>query len=147
MTSTILVTVKRTPDTACEAWQLLVRLFFVQRSSLPPLAAELDLSPAQCHVLQLIEPGRPVPMGQLAQTLACDASNVTGLVDRLESRGLVARRPSEADRRVKVLELTAKGARLRALLLDRMTSPPPSLRQLSDQDRQALVRILARLLD
>jgi len=36
-------------------------------------------------------------MGQLAETLACDASNVTGLVDRLESRGLVRRRPSVAD--------------------------------------------------
>jgi len=63
---------------ACDAWQLLVRLFFAQRANLPPLAAELQLSPAQCHVLHLIEPGRPIPMGQLAETLACDASNVTG---------------------------------------------------------------------
>ena len=63
------------------AWPLLVRLFFAQRANLPPLAAELQLSPAQCHVLHLIEPERPIPMGQLAETLACDASNVTGLVD------------------------------------------------------------------
>src|SRR5947208_10527304 len=98
-------------------WPLLVRLFFDQRASLPSLAAELQLSPAQCHVLHLIEPGRPIPMGQLAETLACDASNVTGLVDRLESRGLVRRRASEADRRVKVLELTATGARPRSPLL------------------------------
>ena len=98
------------------AWPLLVRLFFAQRANLPLLAAELQLSPAQCHVLHLIEPERPIPMGQLAETLACDASNVTGLVDRLESRGLVRRRPSAADRRVKVLFLTPTGARLR---------PPP----------------------
>ena len=83
--------------------------------NLPPLAAELELSPAQCHVLHLIEPGRPIPMGQLAETLACDASNVTGLVDRLESRGLVRRRPSAEDRRVKVLDLTPTGSRLRTL--------------------------------
>src|SRR3954453_12930545 len=106
---------------ACDAWQLLTRLFFAHRANLPSLAAELRLSPAQCHVLHLIEPGRPIPMGQLAETLACDASNVTGLVDRLESRGRVRRRASEADRRVKVLELTATGARLRSLLLERMT--------------------------
>jgi len=74
-----------------------VQLFFAQRAQLPSLAAELQLSPAQCHVLRLIEPGRPVAMGQLAETLACDASNVTGLVDRLELRGLVAvRRPRTA---------------------------------------------------
>src|SRR5258705_12662953 len=95
---------------ACEAWHLLVQLFFAQRAHLPPLAAELELSPAQCHVLHLIEPGRPMPMGQLAETLACDASNVTGLVDRLESRGLVRRRPSPEDLRVQVLEHTAQGS-------------------------------------
>src|SRR5260370_32825339 len=102
----------------CDAWQLLVRLFFAQRAHLPPLAAELQLSPAQCHVLHLIEPGRPLPMGQLAATLACDASNVTGLVDRLESPGLVRRRPSATDRPVKVLRLTPTGFPLPALLID-----------------------------
>jgi DNA-binding MarR family transcriptional regulator len=131
---------------ACEAWQLLMQLFFAQRANLPPLAAELQLSPAQCHLLHLIEPGRPIPMGQLAETLACDASNVTGLVDRLESRGLVRRHPSTEDRRVKVLELTPAGSRLRTLLLTRMTTPPPTLKQLSVQEQRALVRILARLL-
>ena len=133
---------------ACDAWQLLMQLFFAQRANLPPLAAELELSPAQCHVLHLIEPGRPIPMGQLAETLACDASNVTGLVDRLESRGLVRRRAVRAaDRRVKVLDLTPTGARLRALLLDRMTAPPAALRRLSAAEQRALVRILARLLE
>src|SRR2546423_9311488 len=88
------------------AWPLLVRLFFAQRANLPPVAAELELSPAQCHVLHLIEPDRPIPMGELAETLACDASNVTGLVDRLESRGLAPRRPSARVRLVNVAGLT-----------------------------------------
>src|SRR5229473_6468443 len=121
---------RKSPD-ACDAWQLLVQLFFAQRAHLPPLAAELELSPAQCHVLHLIEPGRPVPMGRLAEALACDASNVTGLVDRLESRGLVRRQPSEEDRRIKVLELTPAGTRLRSIVLERMTKPPDSLGRLS----------------
>jgi len=132
---------------ACDAWQLLTQLFFAHRANLPTLAAELQLSPAQCHVLHLIEPGRPIPMGQLAETLACDASNVTGLVDRLESRGLIRRRASEQDRRVKVLELTPTGARLRTLLIDRMTAPPATLRRLSVAEQRSLVRILARLLE
>src|ERR1700674_5608034 len=131
----------------CDAWQLLVRFFFAQRAHLPPLAAELQLSPAQCPVLHLIEPGRHVPMGQLAETLACDASNVTGLVDRLESRGLVERRPSPNDRRVKVLGLTRTGSKVRALLLERMSSPPDTLSRLSADQQRDLVRILRRLLD
>ena len=138
---------KPTGAHACDAWQLLVQLFFAQRANLPPLAAELELSPAQCHVLHLIEPGRPVPMGQLAETLACHASNVTGLVDRLESRGLVRRRPSAEDRRVKVLDLTPSGSRLRTQLLDRMTAPPATLERLTAREQQALVRILRRLLE
>src|SRR5580765_5472787 len=132
---------------ACDAWQLLVQFLFVQRANLPPLAAELELSPAQCHVLHLIEPGRPIPMGQLAETLACHASNVTGLVNRLESRGLVRRHPSAGDRRVKVLDLTPTGSRLRTLLLDRMTTPPATLRRLSVREQRTLVRILTRLLE
>ena len=137
---------KRGSGDACSAWKLMVQFYFAQREHLPPVAADLDLSPAQCHVLHRIEPGRPMPMGQLAETLACHASNVTGLVNRLESRGLVRRRPSEADRRVKVLDLTPTGARLRALMLERMTTPPAALRRLSLDEQRALVRILSRLL-
>src|SRR5881394_1596974 len=124
--------------TACEAWQLMVKLFFNQRADLPALAWEFELSPAQCHVLHLIEPGRSIPMGRLAEALACDASNVTGLVDRLESRGLVRRQASTGDRRVKVLELTPAGARLRSTVIDRMTKPPESLSRLSSEEQKAL---------
>ena len=131
----------------CEAWQLLVRFSMTQRTTLPAVAAELELSPAQCHLLNLIEPDRPMPMGELANALACDASNVTGLVDRLESRGLLQRSPSAEDRRVKVLSLTPLGTRVRASLLEKMTTSPPTLRRLSATDQRALARILRRLLE
>ena len=131
---------------ACEAWKLLMKLFFTQRADLPTLAAEFDLSPAQCHVLHLIEPNQPVAMGQIAESLACDASNVTGLIDRLESRGLVRRQPSSGDRRIKVLELTQAGARLRSIVMERMTQPPEILGRLSVEEQRELVRILKRLL-
>src|SRR5512142_349810 len=109
---------KRPSNNSGDAWQMLVRFFFAHRGHIPTLAADLELSPAQCHVLHRIEPGKAVAMGHVAERLACDASNVTGLIDRLESRGLVRRRPSDADRRVKVLVLTPTGCRLRAILVD-----------------------------
>jgi hypothetical protein len=46
-----------------------------------------------------------------------------------------------------VLDLTSTGSRLRALLLDRMTTPPATLGRLSVREQRALVRILARLLE
>jgi MarR family transcriptional regulator, organic hydroperoxide resistance regulator len=131
---------------ACRAWQLLVKFFFAEREHLPARAEEFGLSPAQCHVLHLIEPEQPLQMGQLAATLSCDASNVTGLIDRLESRGLVQRRPSAADRRVKVIQLTPAGSRLRAQLLRRITAGSHPLSRLSPAERRSLVRILELLL-
>jgi DNA-binding MarR family transcriptional regulator len=135
----------RTPTETCRAWQLLMRFFFVQRAHLPEWGAQFGLSPVQCHVLHLIEPEQPTPMNRLAGALSCDASNVTGLVDRLESRGLVRRRASADDRRVKVVDLTPTGSRLRAQLLERMTAQEHPLSRLSARDRRALVRILERL--
>ena len=132
---------------ACGAWDLLIQLLLSQRGQLPVLAAALELSPAQCHVLYVIEPGKPVPMKQLAASLSCDASNVTGLVDRLESRGLIRRQPGREDRRVKELDLTPTGARLRAELVARMSTPPAAIGRLSARDQRELERILARLLE
>src|SRR3954471_1190947 len=130
------------PDPS-RAWQLLVKFFFAQREHLPARGEAFELSPVQCHVLHLIEPERPLPMGRLASTLGCDASNVTGLVDRLEARGLVQRRASAADRRIKVIQLTPTGSRIRAHLLKRMTGKSScSMARLSADDQRALIRIL-----
>ena len=142
-----MLTMNRGDRDACRAWQLLMKFFFAQRAHLPCSGAEFDLSPIQCHVLHLLEPGRPLPMSRLADTLSCDASNVTGLVDRLESRGLVRRQPSSHDRRVKVLQLTPTGARLRAQLLRRMTGGSLPLSRLSLDQNRTLVKILEVLVE
>jgi DNA-binding MarR family transcriptional regulator len=136
---------KRAEPEACRAWQLLMKFYFVQRRHLPGWADRFGLSHVQCHVLHLIEPGHPVPMSRLAEVLSCDASNVTGLVDRLESRGLIVRKPSPGDRRVKVLDLTPTGARLRAEMLRHVTGDPLPLSSLEPEERRALVRMLERL--
>ena len=132
---------------ACRAWQLLVRFFFAQREHLPTLDGEFELSPIQCHALHLLEPGRPLPMGRLAGMLGCHASNVTGLVDRLEARGVVLRQPSPDDRRVKVLDLTPEGTRLRAQVLRRMTTGARPLSRLTFRQQRTLVKILEVLVD
>jgi DNA-binding MarR family transcriptional regulator len=137
----------RIESDACRAWQLLMRFFFAQRAHLPASGAEFDLSPVQCHVLHLIQPGRPLPMSRLADTLSCDASNVTGLVDRLESRGLVQRQASTRDRRVKVLHLTPTGARLRTQVVRRMAGRSLPLSRLSRDQQRTLVKLLEALVD
>jgi DNA-binding MarR family transcriptional regulator len=129
------------------AWELLMRFVLVNRTRLPAVAADLDLSPVQIQVLHVLAPDRPLPMGELARTLACDRSNVTGLIDRLETRRLVERRPSPHDRRVKVLALTPAGIRLRAALQARLADPPEHFRRLSPSEQRLLLKLLERLVE
>jgi MarR family transcriptional regulator, organic hydroperoxide resistance regulator len=129
-----------------DCWELLFDLLMAERARFPAIAAEFDLSPTQVHVLRLLEPGKAVPMGRLAGGLGCDASNITGVVDRLEARGLVQRQAAERDRRVKVLVVTERGLDLRRRLLMRMSEPPEPIRRLSPADQRALAKILRRAL-
>src|SRR3712207_5159963 len=115
---------KATTSAQQEAWRLLGEILAGQRSRMLAIASEFDLAPAQVMALRALEPGRPCPMSALAQSLGCDTSNVTGIVDRLERRGLVERRPGASDRRVKMLEVTPEGAALRARLHERLSRPP-----------------------
>lgn len=134
-------------DAAREAWGLLSGLMMAQRTRFMAAMAEFDLSPMQAHALKTLDPDDALPMSDLACQLRCDASNVTGIVDRLEARGLVERRPSEDDRRVKALALTEKGRELRARVKERMSEPPEPITRLSPEDQRALRDILARAQD
>ncbi|MFI5048463.1 MAG: MarR family winged helix-turn-helix transcriptional regulator [Gaiellales bacterium] len=130
-----------------EAWGMLLRLFVSQRGRVPSVAAEFELSPMQAHVLRLLEPDQPLPMRALAGKLCCDPSNVTGIVDRLEERGLVQRQSSPADRRMRVLVVTEDGARLRVRMLERLAAPPEPIARLSESDQRTLHDILSRAMD
>jgi DNA-binding MarR family transcriptional regulator len=84
-------------------------------------------------------------MKAAADRMHCDASNLTGIVDRLEARGLVMRRSHPTDRRVKELVLTDAGERLRDEL-DKLPPFAPRLSELSADDRATLVELLRRTL-
>jgi MarR family transcriptional regulator, organic hydroperoxide resistance regulator len=119
-------------------------LFVQQKPRHIAIAAEYDLSPMQAYALRLLEPGTPLPMSDLAEALHCDASNVTGIVDRLEARGLIARRGADHDRRVKMLVVTDEGAALRTRLNTQLSEPPPAIAALAVADQRALRDIMRR---
>jgi MarR family transcriptional regulator, organic hydroperoxide resistance regulator len=131
-------------DTAREAWMLLFQLFRSQRREMMTLHSDFQLNPAQVHLLLNLEPEVGVPMSELAEALACDASYITSLVDKVEDRGLVQRLPSPADRRVKLISLTPEGVDTRERLLERCSQPPPFIAALSDTDKTALRDIFLR---
>jgi len=109
--------------------------------------AEFDLTAQQAHALRCLVPGSPLPMRELAGELMCDASTVTGLVDRLEQRGLVQRRPAPQDRRVKALVVTDAGIAVRDRLWEGLLARAPHLVALSSDERTQLRDLLARVVE
>jgi DNA-binding MarR family transcriptional regulator len=112
------------------------------RQSWAAHAAAAGLSTAQVNALLTLEPGTAVPMRSLAARLNSDASNLSVLIDRLERRGAVERRPDPGDRRVKALVLTAEGERLRAAFWRSVVEDPGTLAPLTDADLEGLAALL-----
>ena len=132
---------------ADQAWALLLQVAFDRvHAHFAAVVAELDLAPMQAKALHELDAERPISMRALADRLGADPSNVTGLVDRLEARGLVERRPDPTDRRIKGLALTSAGSRLRQRLFARLYSAPRSITDLSQRDQRCLKDVLERIL-
>ena len=74
-------------------------------------ARDLGLTLQQAELLCELEDGRP-SFGELARSLGCDKTNITGMVDRLDRRGLLRRETDPADRRVCRPVLTRDGHEL-----------------------------------
>jgi MarR family transcriptional regulator, organic hydroperoxide resistance regulator len=137
----------RTATVAEEAQKLFFEIGMVQRGKVAAALGRLGISLAQAHALRLLDPEEPMPMSALAERLFCDASNVTGIVDRLEARGLVERRSAEGDRRVKALGITPAGVELRNEVLAIMSEPPEAISALPLEDQRALRDILGRAVE
>lgn len=88
---------------------------------------------------------KPMSMGDLAAALGIDRPNATVLVDDLEARGLVRRRPHPTDRRAKMVEATRKGTSVARRANEILSTPPAALNALSPEDLKGLRRILASI--
>ena len=71
-----------------------------------------SISLVHLHVLTVLESSGPLPMGRLAEALDVSVAAATGIVDRMEERRLVERRPGPDDRRVVLVHATRRGARV-----------------------------------
>jgi len=129
---------------ADEAWALLRELLFAERRRFLDTASEFELHPAQAGALMQLDRESGSPMHEIAAHLACDSSNVTGIVDRLEARGLVSRRAGERDRRVKYIVPTPLGLEVRDALRARMARVPAAIERLSPEEQRLLRDLLAR---
>jgi DNA-binding MarR family transcriptional regulator len=119
----------------------LVQLSFAVQLVLSRVAAEHELSVTQLRLLGILRDRTPT-MATIADFLELDRSSVSGLIDRAERRGLVARRASEKDARVTLVEATAAGYALGAQIAAAVSSAlEGTLRSSSKADAVALIRL------
>ncbi|MFD9391057.1 MarR family winged helix-turn-helix transcriptional regulator [Streptomyces sp. NPDC060000] len=104
-----------------------------------------ELTPLQAKALLATED--PVPMRHIADHLHAEPSNVTAIIDRLEGRGLVERRPDPGDRRVKLVAATTAGRAAIADLRARMPFAGTPLGRLSTEQCESLRELLQLMLE
>ncbi|MCY0922742.1 MULTISPECIES: MarR family winged helix-turn-helix transcriptional regulator [unclassified Streptomyces] len=129
--------------TKLQLLELLAAIGTAQWRDFATAAARHGLTSTQAKVLAQLE--GPVPMRGLATLLACDASNVTGIVDRLEARELVRREPSPADRRVKHVVATDAGRETIRRVREEMQATHGALDALDQAESATLYALLERL--
>lgn len=130
-------------DPALVAWRAMSGLVLAHDRK-DAVAAELGLSFARVRALRRLADG-PLTLRGLAERLSADPPYVTLIVDDLEQRRLVRRRPHPGDRRAKLVELTAAGRRAAQRAEAILDEPPAALRDLPARDLAALARVLAQL--
>src|SRR5215472_265769 len=127
------------------AWRLLMRIGEKHMEEAGARLTEMGLSPVQGHFLDELAKMPPGPMSQLVARMNVDPGWVTDIVDKLEQRGDVVRRPSADDRRVKILELTEKGRESWRKMDDAIFAAPPELMELTGVELLVLLKIAQRL--
>ncbi|MEV4739487.1 MarR family transcriptional regulator [Streptomyces sp. NPDC049555] len=132
-----------TPPSKARLLELVAALGTAQWQDFATAAARHGLTSVQAKLLAQLK--GPVPMRGLATVLVCDASNVTGIVDRLEARGLVRREPDPCDRRVKNVVATDEGRETIRRVRAEMQATHSALDTLDEQERTVLYGLLERL--
>jgi DNA-binding MarR family transcriptional regulator len=102
-------------------------------------------APQVACLLALLEDG-PMALSQVARKIMVNSSTLTGIIDRLEQKGLVKRTRTSLDRRVITIELTEAGRKVAE------NAPPPvqlkiveGLKQLNEQEREQIIQALSKL--
>lgn len=128
-----------------EVVALLARIVDRFVTSYESAAAAQGLTTVQAKVLVALE--EPLPMHRIADKLKSERSNVTGIIDRLEARGLVERRAAEHDRRVKNIVATDEGRKLARNFQLALGFAAEPLATLGSGDRVRLRDLLSRIVD
>lgn len=137
------------PDLKSDVDQVLeaiIYLYTESRRVTKELARRADLTGPQLTVVKLLETFGDLSLSELSDRIRAQNSTVTGIIDRMEREGLVARERSKEDRRVVFIKLTTKGRQLaQEIPVEPMEIFKGALESLSAQEVRDLMRILGKV--
>ena len=130
-----------------------IRLFLVLQKTYRTMLAiceesksKMDLGDSDFRVLEALLHNGPLPVNLLGQMIDLTTGSITTAVDRMEAKWLVARRNHPDDRRIRLVELTAKGRRLiEKASLQYSIDMEAAVNPLSRAEQVKLVELLKRL--
>jgi len=110
------------------------------------LLSEESLTRPQYQALRCVAEKGPTPMKGISDSLLVTPANVTGIIDRLESKGLLKRKAQHVDRRATIIELTPKGVAVQKRVSSKYKGfMRDSLKLLTRNEQEILGDILAKL--
>ncbi|MCK1521821.1 MULTISPECIES: MarR family transcriptional regulator [unclassified Bradyrhizobium] len=125
---------------------LIRRLHMISTAVIAEEFEEEDMSVPEWAVLTIIENHPEIDQSRLAEVVAVDKTNTGRLVDQLEAKGLVERRPNDSDRRVWMLRCTPLGHRIRKRLRPRALATQERLLScLEPADRELFIELMSRV--
>lgn len=129
-------------------WALL-QLMYQGKHRVYEIADDYKLTVMQASALMILSEDEPKPMRMMSDYFMCDASSVTGLVDRLEKNNLILRKNHPSDRRITLITLSPEGAKLKKELSAQTEAAEAERLNnvLNESERKTLHEFINRIID
>ena len=124
----------------------LIEFLMAAKQQVVAIGDEFDLTSIQAITLLLIDARNPRPMKSFCTLFHCDASNITGIIDGLESKGLVSRQNDPEDRRIKIICLESAGEKMQQAIIHRLDGMnSPLFAGLTEHEKRQFANLIAKI--
>lgn len=128
-------------------YDALMQFLALSKQQMFKIAAEFELTSTQAFLLMLNNGKGLRTMHSFCALLGCDASNITGIVDGLERKGIMTRAEHPTDRRIKTLQLLPKGEEIRTAIMQQLSDSNQSyiLSKLTQEELEQFTLLIQKI--
>ena len=129
-----------------ETYNVITASYKLMQRKITEMLSEEGLTQPQFHVLRIAAKSRGTSMREISDEMLVTPANMTGIIDRLESRGLIRRGARKGDRRATAIDLTPKGKALQEKVAAKYSEfMQKALRTLTDDEQRILGELHVKL--